>query len=523
LSTVKSNCHTLAFKDADHSCDDLHTAISCSSMTSRHQVDSARFVHGSTLRHVVVMAGTGAIGLMAVFAVDLANLFYVSLLGDTSVAAAVGFAGTINFFHTALSIGMTIGVSATVARLLGAGQRTKARQVASASLALMILVTIVLSVLTLLCLDPILNALGAAGETRVLTRSFLHITAPTYVFLAIGMCTAALMRSVGDARRAMAVTLSAAVITAVLDPILIFGFHLGLTGAAISNDVARLALALVGLHGAMRVNHLIGPLRLSKLWSNSQPVMKVALPAVLTNLVTPVASAYVTHAMARFGAAAVAGQATIDRITPVAFAVIYALTGAVGPIIAQNLGAGRADRIRETIRNSLVFVLLTVALAWFVLALVQNELIRAFSARGDTATIIAVFCSWLVASYAFVGCLFVANATFNNLDRPLLSTLFNWSRATLGTLPFVAVGMRHGPVGVMIGQAASNAIFGSMAMLVAYVVVKRLPMGDCAAIARKDSHLVEQSAVNVPGAAVGNTLAPEVFRSHLRGEEGGRV
>ena len=105
---------------------------------------------------------------------------------------------------------MTIGVSATVARLLGAGQRTKARQVASASLVLMILITVMLSAATLLFLDPILSALGAAGETRVLTRGFLLITAPTYVFLAIGMCTAALMRSVGDARRAMTVTLTAA-------------------------------------------------------------------------------------------------------------------------------------------------------------------------------------------------------------------------------------------------------------------------------------------------------------------------
>ena len=83
---------------------------------------AARFVTGSTMRHVIVMAGTGAIGLMAVFAVDLANLFYVSMLGDTSVAAAIGFAGTINFFHVAISIGMSIGVSATVARLVGAGK-----------------------------------------------------------------------------------------------------------------------------------------------------------------------------------------------------------------------------------------------------------------------------------------------------------------------------------------------------------------------------------------------------------------
>src|ERR1700752_391777 len=98
-------------------------------MNVRTSAHSARFVSGSTMRHVVVMAGTGAIGLMAVFAVDLANLFYISLLGDASVAAAVGFAGTVTFFHVAISIGATIGVSATVARLLGAGQYVKARQV----------------------------------------------------------------------------------------------------------------------------------------------------------------------------------------------------------------------------------------------------------------------------------------------------------------------------------------------------------------------------------------------------------
>lgn len=479
-------------------------------MTSKTAAHAARFVTGSTLRHVIVMAGTGAIGLMAVFAVDLANLFYVSMLGDTSVAAAVGFAGTINFFHVAISIGMTIGVSATVARLLGAGQSAKARQVATASLAFMVLVTVVLSAATLLLLEPILDVLGATGETRELTRQFLYITAPTLPLLAIGMCTSALMRSTGDARRAMTVTLTAAIVTAILDPILIFGFHLGLTGAAISNVIARIALAWVGLYGVGRANRLIGRFQARRAWDDVRPVLKIALPAVLTNLATPVASAYVTHAMARFGPAAIAGQATIDRITPVAFALIYALTGAVGPIVAQNLGAGRADRIRETILNSLGFVLATVALAWLVLAFAQNGLIRAFSAQGVTAEIISTFCSWLVASYAFVGCLFVANATFNNLDRPLFSTLFNWGRTTLGTVPFVAAGIRHGPIGVLVGQAVGSAIFGLIAMIVAWRVVKRLPMVDCARLARRHAEEPAAASVSVPGAAAGNTVAPEV-------------
>ena len=54
-----------------------------------------RFVTGSLLRHITTMAGTGAIGLVAIFAVDLNNLLYISRLGESAIAAAVGFAGVV--------------------------------------------------------------------------------------------------------------------------------------------------------------------------------------------------------------------------------------------------------------------------------------------------------------------------------------------------------------------------------------------------------------------------------------------
>src|SRR5277367_940651 len=82
----------------------------------------ARFVTGNIMRHVVVMAGTGAIGLIAVFSVDLLNLFYISLLGQRPIAAAVGFAGVVGFFQTSVLLGLTIGVSAVVAHSIGAGE-----------------------------------------------------------------------------------------------------------------------------------------------------------------------------------------------------------------------------------------------------------------------------------------------------------------------------------------------------------------------------------------------------------------
>ncbi len=78
----------------------------------------------------VVMATTGAIGLIAVFAVDLLNLFYLSRLGTMPVAAAVGFAGTIGFFQISISIGMTIGIGAEVSAAIGAGDMARARRIA---------------------------------------------------------------------------------------------------------------------------------------------------------------------------------------------------------------------------------------------------------------------------------------------------------------------------------------------------------------------------------------------------------
>jgi hypothetical protein len=91
-----------------------------------------------------------------------------------------------------------------------------------------------------------------------------------------------------------------------------------------------------------------------------------------------------------------------------------------------------------------------------------------------TAELLHLFCSWLAAGFLFTGALFVANAAFNNLGYPVLSTLFNWGRATLGTIPFVTYGAHFGPAGLLVGQAAGSVIFGTVAVITAFRIVGRL-------------------------------------------------
>jgi putative MATE family efflux protein len=427
-----------------------------------------RFVTGSPLRHVVVMASTGAVGLVAVFVVDLINLFYISLLGEPAIAAAVGFAGVVGFFHTSVCIGLMIGITATVSRKIGAGHSADARRMASHSLLLMAAIAALLALATLVFLAPLLAALGARGEVAVLAQRYLTVTMPSVPLLAVGMASSALLRSVGDARRGMVVTLGAAAVTAVLDPLFIFYFSMGLDGAAVVSVISRAVLLGIGLHGVARVHHLLAPVQRARFWADARALFKVAGPAVLTNVATPVGAAFVTHSVAQFGASAVAGQATVDRLTPVAFGLIYSLSGAVGPILAQNLGAGRFDRVRQTLRASLGFMLVAVAAAWLLLALLQGPLTRAFSLEGQAALLLQAFCSWLAAGFFFAGALFVANAAFNNLGHPLWSTGFNWARATVGTIPLAWWGAHYGPVEVLAGQALGTAVFGALALCIAF-------------------------------------------------------
>ncbi|RYZ11123.1 MAG: multidrug transporter, partial [Comamonadaceae bacterium] len=371
-------------------------------------------------------------------------------------------------------IGLTIGITAVVSRAVGAGRIGDARRIATTSLLSMTLITAVIGSGSALLLHPLLRALGAAGETELLAARYLGITVHSLPLLGLGMACSALLRSVGDARRAMNVTLGAALVTAVLDPILIFGFDLGLDGAAMAAVASRCVLAAVGLHGVMARHRLLGPFERARVAADVRLLAGVAAPALLTNLATPVGAAFVTQSMAQFGPSVVAGQATIDRIAPVAFGLVYALSGAVGPILAQNLGAGQLQRVRRGLRDSVVFMVIAVGVAWLVLALAQGLIVRAFSADAQAAALIHAFCSWLAASYFFIGLLFVANAAFNNLGRPLLSTGFNWARATLGTIPFAWWGSHYGPVGVLVGQAAGAAIFGTLAMLMAFRMTARL-------------------------------------------------
>lgn len=435
---------------------------------------NAVFLEGNLFRHISVMSLTASLGLMAVFLVDFVDMIFISMLGKEELAAAVGYAGAILFFTTSVGIGMAIAGGALVARALGEGDEDLARQRATNTIFYGVLVGAAFSAIVWWNLPLLVGLLGATDVTSDLAVGYLQIIIPSLPLLLIGMVGGAILRAHGDARRAMMATIYGGLVNAVLDPILIFGLDLELTGAAMASVAARCAIAGTALVPIFRHHGGLTRPTLPALARDAPPVFALAVPAILTQLATPIGQAYVTRAMASYGEEAVAGMAIVARLTPVAFGVIFALSGAVGPIIGQNFGAKKPERVRGAYRDAMIFTAIVVVAISVILFLLRGPILALFQAEGITASLVILFCGPLALAFFFNGMMFVSNAAFNNLGHPYYSTLMNWGRHTIGTiLPVIVFSSVFGAAGVLIGQALGGAVFGLLSTWLALRVMAR--------------------------------------------------
>lgn len=440
---------------------------------------SARYLEGSIFGHVSTLSLTSAIGLFALFIVDLVDVYFISLLGVPELAAAVGFAGAALFFGAAVGIGLAIATSTLVAQAIGEDPSgEQAQRLATHGLVYGLLWTIPVTILSLIYAPEFLSLIGAEGETLEMAVGYFRIVGASLPVLGIAMAATSLLRAVGEAQRSMWSTIIGGVVNAVLDPLFIFGLGLDLTGAATASVISRCTVAGIAVWFLMRDHGLIGRPQWAHFFSDARQLSGIALPSLATNLAGPVGAAYATSQMARFGADAVAASAVIGRLTPVAFAGLYGLSGAIGPVASQNFGAGNHTRVKQTLLAAAGFVAAYVlpvsVLIWFA----QDALVSLFALEGEAADLLRFYSTFIVISYALFGLQLAANPLFTSLRHPGYATISNMVRDLGFGIPFVMFGSSvFGAPGVLAGQALGNALAGIMAFGVALWLARRVEAG----------------------------------------------
>ncbi|MFT2110211.1 MATE family efflux transporter [Marinomonas sp. 2405UD68-3] len=433
----------------------------------------AKFTQGSTLKHVVIMSATGAFGLMFMFLVDLVDMWFLSMLGKKEAVAAVGFASVILLFTISISIAVAIASTALISRAVGAGDMALAKRCSVNCLVYGIVFSFTIVWFIYPKIPHLLLYIGASGRALDLSIDYLQILIFGMPAVMVAMIGSGIMRAIGDARRAMYATLIGGFVNALLDPILIFGFGLEVQGAAIASLIARISMIGVTYYCVIHLYKMLAEFDLLDFYHDVKVISLIAIPAMLTNFFSPLASVIVIEHSANFGDEAVAAIAIIGRVVPVVFGGVFALTGAVGAILGQNYGAKSFKRLQETLTSAVIYSFVYCLIMCSVLYAGQNWLITTFNATEATADLIQFFATFTSFSFFFQSLLFIALATFNNLGKPYVGTLLNFGRATLGTWPLIVVfSWFFGAEGILFGQAVGSIIFGCFGFIMAkrYIV-----------------------------------------------------
>lgn len=423
-----------------------------------------RFLSGSTMGHVLRMTLSGTAGITFLFLVDIANLFWISKLGETQLVAAVGFAFAIQYFSVSFGLGLMIASTALVSRSIGQGRRQEAREQASSTMALSVIIQCTVASVFLFFCPDLVFLIGAEGETARLTERYLRFTLPSLPLMAIGMIGSAILRAEGDAYRAMFVTLGSGLVAMLVDPILIIWLDLQLDGAGMAVWFSRICMASLALWFVIGKHNLLARPTALHIRANLAPFSMIAGPTILTQLATPFGSYLLTTVVAGFGDSAVAAWALINRLTVLAFGGIFSLSGAVGGIFGQNFGAQRYDRLRSTYRDAVIFCIGYPTIVWVVLMLANDWVAKEFGLDVEGVTLLTAFTHVGAAAFVFTGMMFVATAAFNNLGRPIYSAALNWTREGVVTLPLaVFFANTFAAPGVIYAQAVVAFLLGVLA------------------------------------------------------------
>ena len=436
---------------------------------------TAKFTQGDIAQHITKMALTNVVGLSVFFIVDLIDIYFLSLLKQPHLLSAIAYAGAILFFTTSFTIAMMIANTAVVARQIGQKKYQTAQHSAMASYLITCSVSILLSIVVFCNAKYLLQLIGAEGIALQAAYQYLTINIITFPVVALGMQAIATLRALGKAKIGMYCTMSAGIVNLLLDPLLIFYFEQGIQGAAIASLIARCTMVCLAIYYLFTSANFITPVSVNNLYKAIPNITKIAIPASFSQLATPLTHLYVTYEIAKLGADFVAGWAIISRLIPVIFMILFAMPGAIGPIISQNVGAKSVKRVKSTLNHSLNFIIRYVFVVALLLSFSQDLLVLIFGATGEIASLLRFFCQYISISFIFVAINLVAMSFLNNVGHPKLASLLNIGKMSLGTIPFVSIGAYYfGAQGILIGQALGSVTFAFIAIILCYQILGKL-------------------------------------------------
>lgn len=409
------------------------------------------------------------IGAMSLLGFNLVDSVFIARLG-TQPLAAQSFTFPLHFLIIGVQVGIGIAIAALISRAIGAQQEHRAQRLG-------VLVFsgggILIGVLVLVLYvgqDWAFAALGADEAMRAVIRPYWNLWLCAAWVGAMLYFGYSIFRAHGNTRLPGMLMMATSAINLCLDPLLIFGWGpvpgLGLEGAAIatlisfSTGLAVVATMMQG-RGWLERNHVLRELR-----DSAGPFAHIAGPAMVSQLMPPLAAMLATGIVARIGENSVAAWGLASRLEAFSIVMVLGLTMALPPWLGKCYGAGNWTEIRHLMRIAARGVVIWQLLLGSVLAVASRPLAGWLVEDPAVQEDLAILILCLPPSYALLGiCMLVVSAS-NALGWPVRAMLVSFMRLFIWYLPLLWLGKEVGGfAGLAVGAACGNLLAGAGAWM----------------------------------------------------------
>lgn len=391
-------------------------------------------------RAVATLAIPTIISQVVTMIYNLADTFFIGQIGNPYMVAAVSLVSPWFNLLTALGNLFGLGGSSLISRLLGAKQEKDIKYVSAFSIWGGAAVTLLFSIGTYLARRPLLTFLGASPDTYGFAESYLFWVVvlggvPTMVSLTMGH----LLRSEGHARPASAGMMFGGILNVVLDPVLIFGFDMGVAGAAIATAFSNAASVVffviqyirlgkksaVSLHPRYFTFRFVGQ------------IFSVGLASALATALGNASNMVIVRLASGYGDIPVAAYGIVKRIDQVPLNVSMGLCQGFMPLVGYNYASGDYRRMRAVSFFSWKTALVMSACFVACFAIFAPQILHLFIPEAETSALGASFLRIACLAVPLTSVNFLISYTLQAMGKGVQSAALTFGRQGLLNIPLL--------------------------------------------------------------------------------------
>ena len=445
--------------------------------------DKSNLVAGPIPAHLRRIAVPYAVGMVFAVLYSLVDTFFAGLL-STNALAALAISFPIFFVLTSLGMGINAAATALVGNALGAADRPRAKRLAAQCLSYALGASIVLALIGLAVAPPLAGAVSNLAVVRELTVDYLHVLFLAMPAFFLFYCANGILLAQGNAIAVMRAHIANLGANIVLTPLMVFGIPgavdgIGFVGIALATLVAQTAVTIYALRSAVRsdVWRLQAPASLRPKAQEFREISGQALPTGIA-LALIIFSGYIVQIFLRgHGAEAIAAFGIAIRIEQLLLLPGIALAYALRPVISQNYGAARHDRVREALACCCRHGAALMAVAGAVLATGGRVLLGWFSDDAEVVRVGGDILLVLAVLMPFTFLVLAVNSFLQGIKRSswvLAVILYERLFGLVGLLALFTYVLDLGIRGVWYGMAAGGVTGFLLAMAIAMSMARTL-------------------------------------------------